>query len=100
MASKGWKQEIHKRDKCCKICGSTQNLTVHHCLALARGGKSTLENCISLCATCHREYHKEWGLTTSDCFGNPIGGRYQGSTAKKNKQKNRGTKKRKKGRGR
>lgn len=37
----------------CRICGSNENLEVHHMLALTFGGKSTMKNLITLCADCH-----------------------------------------------
>jgi hypothetical protein len=37
----------------CRICGSDENLEVHHMLALTFGGKSTMKNMITLCADCH-----------------------------------------------
>jgi hypothetical protein len=71
---KGWKLEIHEREcHCCKICGGIYRLTVHHKLPKARGGRSDKDNCVCWCATCHREFHNRWGLTTSDDYGNPVG---------------------------
>jgi hypothetical protein len=37
----------------CRLCGSEENLEVHHMLALVHGGKSTMKNLITLCADCH-----------------------------------------------
>jgi hypothetical protein len=45
----------------CRICGSEENLEVHHMLALTYGGKSTLKNLITLCADCHY-YAPEKGI--------------------------------------
>ena len=74
LAIKGWKLQVHERD-ChqCRICGSRSALTVHHKIAVARGGPSNLENTVCWCKTCHNSYHKKWGITTSDDYGNPIG---------------------------
>jgi len=73
VAKSGWKLSIHERD-CfkCKICGSTKELTVHHKLPVHRGGKGTLDNCVCWCKSCHRLFHKKWGLRQSDDWGNPI----------------------------
>lgn len=74
MTLKGWKLEIHDRDcNKCKICGSKYGLSVHHKIPKARGGSSSKENCVCWCKSCHNLFHKEYGLTTSDDFGNPIG---------------------------
>jgi predicted restriction endonuclease len=88
-----WKVAVHERD-CfrCKICGSTKQLTVHHRLPVARKGKGTLENCVCWCRDCHRNYHKIWGITTSDDYGNPVG-EYRNNSSK-NKKKKHKTKKR------
>jgi hypothetical protein len=46
--------KVIERDGCmCRICGSEENLEVHHMLALTFGGKSTLKNLITLCEDCH-----------------------------------------------
>ncbi|ULT55437.1 HNH endonuclease [Neobacillus drentensis] len=37
----------------CRLCGSEENLEVHHMLALVNGGNSTMKNLITLCADCH-----------------------------------------------
>lgn len=90
MAIRGWKLAIHERE-CfkCKICGSSKNLTIHHKLPVARGGRSNLENCVCWCRDCHREYHKNWGLTESDDFGNPIEEMYATKKKRKRKKKHR-----------
>ena len=89
MPKRGWKIAIHERDcYTCKICGSTKQITVHHKLPVHRGGKGNLANCVCWCAVCHREYHKKWGLTESDDFGNPIG-EYKSVGSKKKKHKHR-----------
>jgi len=88
MATREWKRKVHERD-CykCRICGTKGSknnpLTVHHRRAVARGGQSNAENCVCWCTICHRDYHKEWGLTTSDDYGNPTEPRYSGRTKRK-----------------
>jgi hypothetical protein len=48
----------------CRICGSDENLEVHHMLALTFGGKSTMKNMITLCSDCHK-YAPEDGIKTN-----------------------------------
>jgi len=83
-----WKQEAHERD-ChkCKICGSTYRLTVHHKLPVARGGQGNLENCVCWCTICHRNYHAQYGNTTSNDYGNPIGPYHSSSSSCKKSHK-------------
>ncbi|WP_445506642.1 HNH endonuclease [Niallia sp. 03190] len=38
----------------CVLCGNTNELEVHHMLALYLGGKSTEDNLITLCSECHK----------------------------------------------
>lgn len=46
--------EILERDNYqCVLCGSTEELEVHHMLALYLGGKSVTDNLITLCSFCH-----------------------------------------------
>lgn len=71
--SNGWKVAIHERDGYhCKICGSQYHLTIQHKKAKCKGGQSNAENCVTWCSGCHKNYHQEWGLTTSDDYGNPL----------------------------
>lgn len=88
MAKSTWKLGIHERE-CfkCKICGSSHHLTVHHKIPVSRGGKSNLENCVCWCSMCHCAYHKKWGLTTSDDYGNPVGERHLHSDKKRRKKR-------------
>jgi 5-methylcytosine-specific restriction endonuclease McrA len=39
----------------CTRCGSPEGLEVHHVIAAADGGATTMENLIVLCGDCHRE---------------------------------------------
>ena len=90
MTTVKWKQEVHERD-ChkCKICGSTYRLTVHHKLPVTRGGQGNLENCVCWCQICHRVFHKRWGLTTSDDYGNPVGEFHLHGSKKRSKKARR-----------
>jgi 5-methylcytosine-specific restriction endonuclease McrA len=38
---------------CCRVCGSTRDLEVHHVIAAAEGGSTKPENLVVLC----REHH-------------------------------------------
>ena len=42
----------------CQICGSTENLEVHHIKHREDGGTDALGNLVTLCALCHAEQHK------------------------------------------
>jgi hypothetical protein len=39
-------------------CRHTQHLQVHHRLPRAQGGRTVLENLVTLCVRCHRELHR------------------------------------------
>jgi hypothetical protein len=62
------RSKVLERDGCmCRICGSTQDLEVHHMLALTFGGKSTMKNMITLCAECHW-YAPEDGIELNEKY--------------------------------
>jgi 5-methylcytosine-specific restriction endonuclease McrA len=44
---------------CCRICGSTQDLEVHHVISAADGGPTTPENLVVLCHDHHLEAEAE-----------------------------------------
>ena len=81
MSKTEWKQEVKERD-ChrCKICGTggskNNPLSVHHKRAKARKGHSCVSNGVCWCWECHKAYHKQWGKTTSDDYGNPVEDKY------------------------
>lgn len=54
-----WSLSIKKRDKCCKICGSTENLIAHHILYKNQHPELSLDlyNGVALCSQCHYDYH-------------------------------------------
>lgn len=62
---KNYKVIVHERDVVCKFCGCEGSkgnpLTVHHVIPRCQHGPNTPENCILLCANCHRECHEESG---------------------------------------
>jgi len=52
------KQAVHARDNyCCVRCGMTSNLHAHHVLAEQDLGEYEMDNLISLCEGCHKEWH-------------------------------------------
>jgi len=71
-----WKEEIKiSQNYICPFCGlagTSGSMNIHHKLAKSRGGKGDKENCIAVHIVCHRAYHKKYGRSTSDCFGNPL----------------------------
>lgn len=90
MGDRKWKQEVLERDcHTCKICGSHNQLTVHHKVAKCKGGAGVPENTVCWCAICHRAYHKKWGLTQSDDYGNPLQNHYTKPTQKKTRKPHR-----------
>jgi 5-methylcytosine-specific restriction endonuclease McrA len=38
----------------CRNCGATAKLSVHHIVKARNGGRDTLDNLVTLCASCHR----------------------------------------------
>lgn len=47
------------KNESCDKCGSKIDLKLHHIVPISWGGKSTLENCTTLCEVCHRKTHKK-----------------------------------------
>jgi 5-methylcytosine-specific restriction endonuclease McrA len=46
----------------CGTSGSTHNkLTMHHQIYRRHGGQSTVDNLITLCQSCHSDYHRKMG---------------------------------------
>ncbi len=43
----------------CQICGSMQNLQVHHLKLRSQSGSDVEHNLITLCAECHEEVHRK-----------------------------------------
>lgn len=58
MRLAAWAQLVKERDGwTCQQCGSMENLHAHHIKPRALGGKNTLANGKTLCASCHNETH-------------------------------------------
>lgn len=47
-----------KKDRC-ELCQSKTDTTLHHIVPLSWGGKTSEENCITLCRSCHLKVHKK-----------------------------------------
>ena len=45
----------------CQVCGSMQNLQVHHLKLRSRSGGDEEQNLITLCAECHERVHRKAG---------------------------------------
>lgn len=51
------RKKIRERDKGrCQKCNKTKGVELHHIIPVAEGQIDTLENLISLCRQCHREW--------------------------------------------
>ena len=44
----------------CDICGSGDNLQLHHVYLIRHGFKSRIDRCVLLCPQCHHAFHKRW----------------------------------------
>ena len=45
----------------CQVCGSMQNLQVHHLKFRSHSGGDTEQNLITLCTECHERAHRKFG---------------------------------------
>ena len=52
-------QRYRLRKNTCDRCGDIERLVLHHIVPVSWGGKSTPENCITLCKDCHEKTHKK-----------------------------------------
>ena len=53
------RDQVLKRDVWrCQLCGTSNNLEVHHIKSRCRLGDDTLQNLITLCAKCHATIHR------------------------------------------
>ena len=62
----------------CRTCGATAKLSVHHIVMARDGGRDTLDNLVTLCASCHRRADAKpraifstAGVTPGGPAGNP-----------------------------
>ena len=44
----------------CDICGSTQNLELHHIYLIRHGFPTALLHCTLLCSNCHHKLHQKY----------------------------------------
>ena len=59
---KGLHLQVLERDGWrCQVCGSMQNLQVHHLKLRSRSGGDEEQNLITLCAECHEQVHRKAG---------------------------------------
>ena len=57
------KKKVFKRDGKCVWCGSKENLTCDHIIALKDGGTNDYSNLRTLCRSCHEKHNIEaWHL--------------------------------------
>lgn len=60
----------------CFICGekgTDRSMNIHHKHPKSKGGSSGRHNLVAWHITCHNQYHREYGLRTSDDKGCPVG---------------------------
>jgi len=53
------KQVLQRDGWKCQVCGSRQNLQVHHQQLRSQQGDDDDSNLITLCADCHEEIHRK-----------------------------------------
>jgi 5-methylcytosine-specific restriction endonuclease McrA len=58
------KEALEFHGKKCKLCGSTQNLDVHH-LTYERFGKEFMADLMILCRPCHNEEHSKYKVNST-----------------------------------
>lgn len=52
------RRALERRDRCCRVCGSTVGLHAHHLIHWEHGGPTELWNLVLLCPHCHRSHHR------------------------------------------
>jgi len=52
------RRALERRDRCCRVCGSTVGLHAHHLIHWEAGGPTELWNLVLLCPHCHRSHHR------------------------------------------
>ncbi len=51
------RQVVERDNWRCQVCGSMQNLEVHHIQFRSHSGPDTERNLVTLCNSCHRSSH-------------------------------------------
>ncbi len=49
--------EMVRRETGCEICGSKDNLVIHHIIRKVMGGKDIPRNLQVVCVSCHKQLH-------------------------------------------
>lgn len=57
------KKKVFERDEKCLWCGSKENLTCDHIIALKDGGTNDFSNLRTLCRSCHEKHNIKAGHT-------------------------------------
>ena len=60
------KRLVLERDQKCRICGTTEDLTLHHILPKGTKGRNLLINKTILCQRCHRYINEFWNKTEQE----------------------------------
>lgn len=58
----------------CQNCGTSENLQVHHVQWRSRLGNDSLENLITLCASCHETLHRNLPVSRDSLMHCQFGG--------------------------
>ena len=68
----------------CMLCGSYEQINVHHVIPISRGGCNDIENLVPLCQSCHKKLHSfeftnslkkipdDYGFNVSKCNKNNV----------------------------
>lgn len=76
---------LERDDHGCRACPSRRSLMIHHVVWRSRGGATTFDNLVTLCARCHGLVHDRWlivarddhgGLRFTDRRGQPLDGQH------------------------
>ena len=56
------RNQVLERDRWrCQLCGTSNDLHVHHVKSRSRLGRDTMRNLITLCVKCHETVHRTRG---------------------------------------
>ena len=72
-----WKKVVKQEQSyICPVCGkrgTDKSLDIHHKRPKSKNGSNTRNNLVAWHKVpCHQEYHQNYGLQTSNDYGNPI----------------------------
>jgi 5-methylcytosine-specific restriction endonuclease McrA len=66
------RKQVRMRDgNRCRNCGATSKLSVHHIVKARNGGRDTLDNLVTLCASCHRKADAKTNAVFLKTFATP-----------------------------